>query len=475
MSLALTTSGSVRPRPASSPRPAVLGLIAELAEALAAYGVPAVQWKGHWKPERWGSGAGDIDLLVPVDAAADLSWVLRRLGFKEGVSPEGVPGMTSYFGLDRPSGRLVHVHVHHRLLLGRMWATYYRLAMEQPVLASSRRTGHFRTPSPELELLLLTLDQSLRRSLLDVLIGRGSQRVKTSWPAVRILNERANAEALDRIVAEHLPALAPKLLARCVAALSPETPSWRAFAANLALRRSLAPYAVRRGGPIPWPRRGQEWKKFSATGGSVIALDGTDGSGKSTAASALRTWIGSAFATMHAHFGRPPRSLTTLATGLLLKVSRWLGIPGVDGHLELARYLATARDRFLLYRRVRRYAARGGMAICERYPNNGNRELAGPSTAQGVSAGTDTRLARWMRRLEARYYERIAPPDVLLVLCVDAETAVRRKTNEPEAYVRARAQLMARAAWDPRAQLIDAGRPFPDVLAELQRRVWEAL
>jgi thymidylate kinase len=475
VSLTLTPTETVRPRPASAPRPAVLGLVVELADALAAYGIPAVQWKGHWKPERWGTGEGDIDLLVPVDAAADLTWVLRRLNFKEGIAPQGVPGMTSYFGLDRASGRLVHVHVHHRLLLGRMWASYYRLAIEQQVLASGRRNGFFRIPSPELELLLLALDQSLRRSQIDVLIGRGSARVAVAWPALRKLNEQANGETLDHIVAEHLPALEPALLARCVAALSPDTSAWRAFLANRALRKSLAPYEVRPARSLPWPRRGNGSGKLSATGGTVIALDGTDGSGKSTAAKALRTWIGSAFTTLHAHFGRPPRSLVTLATGLLLKVSRWIGVPGVDGHLELARCLATARDRFLLYRRVRRYAARGGVAICERYPNNGNRELAGPSTAQGVAAGIDTGLARWMRRLEARYYERIAAPDVLLVLCVDPETAVRRKTNEPEAYVRARAQLMARAAWDPRAQLIDAGRPFTEVLADLQRRVWEAL
>jgi thymidylate kinase len=474
VSLTLVPTESVRNRPAPA-RPDVLGLVAELADALAAYGIPAVQWKGHWKPERWGTGVGDIDLLVPAGASADLAWLLRRLGFKEGVAPEGVPGMTNYFGFDRASGRLIHVHVHHRLLLGRTWATYYRLAVEQPVLASGRRNGLFRIPSPELELLLLALDQSLRRSPLDVVLGRGADRVAAAWPALRRLNDAADGAMLDRIVAEHLPSLEPLLLARCVAALQPGTPRWRAFAAHHALRRCLTPYAVRRSRLLPLLRRGRPTGKFAATGGTVIALDGTDGSGKSTAARALRKWIGGAFATLHAHFGRPPRSLTRLAVGMLLKVGRWLDIPTVDQHLELARCLATARDRFLLYRRVRRFAARGGVAICERYPNHGNRELAGPSAAQGVASGIDTGLARWMRRVEARYYERIAPPDLLLVLCVDAETAVRRKTSEPEPYVRARAQLMARAAWDPRAQLIDAGRPFPAVLADLQRRVWEAL
>jgi thymidylate kinase len=179
---------------------------------------------------------------------------------------------------------------------------------------------------------------------------------------------------------------------------------------------------------------------------------------------------------MHAHFGRAPRSLTTLGVGLTLKLAQLAADGRVIGHLELLRCLATARDRFLLYRRVRRFVARGGIAICERYPNPGNRILAGPSTAQGVAADLDTPLARRLRAIEARYYERIAAPDLLLVMLVDPETAVRRKTTEPEAYVRARAQSMARAEWDAtRARLIDATRPFPDVLAELKTRVWESL
>jgi thymidylate kinase len=478
VSLTVTASAprEVAPAPAAPVTgPAVLDLVAQLAETLATYRIAACQWKGHWKPERWGTGEGDIDLLVDGDTANDLLWLLRRLGFKEGVAPEGVPGTASYFGLDGASGRLVHVHLHHRLLLGRLWATYYRLSIEHAVLGSIRPNGVFPTPSPELELLLLTLDQSLRRSAIDVLLGRGADRVAAAWPALRQLLAQSSRETVDRAVTTHLPALDVHLLERCVAALGPEASTWRAWTAQRALRRALAPYAVRRPPRLPPPLRPRQIRKFSATGGSVIALDGPDGAGKSTAATALRDWLGATFATLHAHFGRPPRSLTTVAVGAALKIARSFNARGLVAHLELARCAATARDRFRLYSRVRRFAAAGGLAICERYPNAGNRELAGPSTAQGVGAELDSRIARRLRAVEARYYERITPPDLLLVLCVDPDTAVRRKTNEPADYVRARAEAMGRVEWNgTRAQLVDAGRPFPEVLADLKRLVWEA-
>jgi hypothetical protein len=203
---------------------AVLPLVAELAEALAAYGIPACQWKGHWKQERWGQGDGDIDLLVSADAAAELAWLLHRLGFKEGLAEQGIPGLSSYFGLDRSSGRLVHVHVHHRLLIGRTWSTYYHVAIERAVLASSRRTGMFRTPGPELELLLLVLDQSLRRLPLETLVGRGADRVAAAWPAARALRAQSCRATLTRLVTEHLPTVAVAVIERCLAALEPGHP-----------------------------------------------------------------------------------------------------------------------------------------------------------------------------------------------------------------------------------------------------------
>jgi hypothetical protein len=64
----------------------------------------------------------------------------------------------------------------------------------------------------------------------------------------------------------------------------------------------------------------------------------------------------------------------------------------------------------------------------------------------------------------------------VLALRIDPEVATRRKTTEPEAYVRARAQTMAEVKWTgARVRAMDASRPFADVMADLQAAVWEAL
>src|SRR5206468_1032908 len=83
----------------------------------------------------------------------------------------------------------------------------------------------------------------------------------------------------------------------------------------------------------------------------------------------------------------------------------------------------------------------GGVVIAERYPIPANYALCGPSEEQGVQTRLDTRVARLLRRVEWTYYEWMRPPDATIVLQLDPEVAVRRKTDEPEDYVRERVQI----------------------------------
>jgi thymidylate kinase len=215
----------------------------------------------------------------------------------------------------------------------------------------------------------------------------------------------------------------------------------------------------------------------------VIALVGPDGAGKSTCARALEAWRAPELDVEHAHMGRPPRAAVTLAIGAAVKLARRLasvlphrGRHARDGYLILLRCACTARDRSLLHRRLRRRAAAGAIVICERYPIPENRALVGPSYAQGVATDVSGPLATLLRRLESRYYARLSRPDLVLVLRVDPETAVRRKPEEPEPYVRARARILWNAEWSSdRVELVDAGESLPVVIADLRARIWEAL
>jgi hypothetical protein len=191
-------------------------------------------------------------------------------------------------------------------------------------------------------------------------------------------------------------------------------------------------------------------------------------------------WLSDDFATMRAHLGNPPRSALTLAVGAALKVEQL--VDRVFGRkraivslIELFRHLCTARDCYRLYEKVRRFAARGGIAICERYPVPENQLLVGPRIPELLSSHPNA-AASHLRNAEVSYYERILPPDLLLVLRIDPELAVVRKPEEPADYVRTRGRVVWNTDWSlTHAHVVDASQTLPEVLRHLKAVIWPAL
>jgi thymidylate kinase len=67
-------------------------------------------------------------------------------------------------------------------------------------------------------------------------------------------------------------------------------------------------------------------------------------------------------------------------------------------------------------------------------------------------------------------------PDLLLILRVDPEIAVRRKSDENEDHVRTRSQEVWQTDWsDMRAYLVDAGQTPAKVLADLRSLIWQQI
>jgi thymidylate kinase len=219
--------------------------------------------------------------------------------------------------------------------------------------------------------------------------------------------------------------------------------------------------------------------KYIASGGRILTLGGGDGAGKTTCAVQLHAWLSKDFATMRAHLGKPPKGLGTLGVGAALRMAKSFDRRGESlavRYLELLYHLATARDRYRLYRTVRRFTSQHGLAICERYPTPENADLVGPRIPKLANTVPLGRLARLLASMELGFYRRIEREDLLIVLKVDPETAVRRKTTEPPEYVRTRARLVLERDWsNTRARLVDATRPLPEVVAELKTLIWSAL
>ena len=87
-----------------------------------------------------------------------------------------------------------------------------------------------------------------------------------------------------------------------------------------------------------------------------------------------------------------------------------------------------------------------------------------------------SRFSKALLSAEETYYRQITQPDLLAVLRVDPEIAVRRKTDEEEQHVRTRSEEVWRTDWSStQARLVDASQSPGQVLADLQDQIWQQM
>lgn len=193
-----------------------------------------------------------------------------------------------------------------------------------------------------------------------------------------------------------------------------------------------------------------------------VQLDGPDGCGKSSQAQALVEWLrAQGRATLHV---REPGS-TPVGEAL-----RNLLLSPATGHLQpvTEALLFSAARAELVAQQVAPALARGDVVVAER---------GYLSTLVYQALATSPGLApQWVFDV-TRAVHGACLPDAVFVLDVGADVALARRAARasdriearPAAYhARVREGYRRAAALDPRAQLLDAGRPFDAVQQDLR-------
>ena len=478
--------------------PVPLQVLVRLVSRLDSEGIRYCHWKSNEHLADAMAGNTDVDLLVDPAHMFRFDDAARQLGFVEALAPSFIqlPGVRHLYSLDSSTGRLAHVHVHDRLVLGELRVKNHRLPVEGWLLDHRIHKLGVPIPEPRAELLLLYV-RSLMKTTLRASARTVAGRQEHPFPKeirgeLADLLDQVDDDAVVGTIDEAQVSLDPAGLAEFIRRVrADDIPVGYVLAARRRLRAEMRPY--RRYGPVVaaarkvWLRLrfSRPWRVFSplpakrpAGGGLIIGVVGADGSGKTTLTHDLVAWLSRTLRTEHVYFGQPKNDLILHGTRRVNRRLRnreaGLGRGSAAFH-EIVRtfqwlYIAVRRRRTA--RLVNRLQSRGGLVVAERYPLPEFWKMENPM--DGPRLGTRRRgPAYWERRI----YEAIPRPDLILVLRADLAALKTRKPLTPEDEVFAKHTAVERLieTHDPALKVLDADRPYEEVLHAAKLAIWDSL
>jgi thymidylate kinase len=502
--------------PMSAALPTPLAIALRLFAALDAAGVRHCHWKSNEHLLAGLAGETDLDLLVDPERSADVDAVLLALGFRRFQSPPRLtfPGVFDWLGFDDDTGRLVHVHLHHRLLTGRRFVKEQGLPWVGAVLDARVRdpaTGVYVThPALELVVLLVraafktrgdTLPAGLVREF-DWLYARVDFRDVEVW-AHQILSPADAGFALDLLLTRrHGERDALRALHRRVwAALADHRLVSGGAAATRGPLRAAEQTAARVTRKVTGA--GRVGKRLVPTG-RLVAVIGCDGAGKSTVAAELARWLAWKIDARTVYLGvgegrvgLKVRALRRLARAAEKQPTEPPGPPRpspssaprpgtMPTRLPFPQLLrdvgsgllnnAMADERMAKLREAQAFRAAGGILLTDRFPQTQFPGIYdGPRTTR---SDHESVVRRAFAAREARLYETMADlaPDLVIKLHVPVEIAVARKPGHNRGAIQRKCDLTVALEF-PRSVVVDvdAARPLDEVLLDCKRILWRHL
>jgi len=468
-------------------------------------------WKSSKRIQSVLAGDGDLDLLIARHDQHRAQAILLGRGFKlfPSVAMRDHPAILSYLGYDEPSDRLIHLHLHFRLVVGERLHKNYRIPWETESLARAiaHPTLTVKMLNPASEAVLLVVRACLELRRLDPVTLRSWRTTLARFA----LDRKQLAETLDhaQVTARASELLGDDLGAILTDAIYGEGPFGESNRLRKAIRRHFAPYRTYNAlearlrstaRAIHWAAGGlnkfylhlpRPWSRRAPGGGCVVALIGMDGSGKTTVSATIRAWLSSEIDVMPVYFGtgggrpslllRPFKLMVPLLMLLLKTKPRGSShgkvsndAPGLLYSLLLMVWAAVvACEKRTKLLAARRGASRGLVVVTDRYPQN---EIHGYNDGPLL-----TRLAwapSWLRRWEASTYalaQRL-PPDLVIKLIVTRETTARREPDMDPTVIEKRIEAIPRLAFSgAHVVSINAEQPLADVIRAVKQEIWRML
>lgn len=454
--------------------------------------IEAILWKGRPVNSPIVDTDGDIDLLVRSDDKQRAENILKNHGFRRVANSmwRNQPHVYDWYGIS--NAKLVHVQLYDQLILG-SYASKQLIVPKQNAIFNDASPYSSDSVSAVLRICRATLLSPFHPGKkISELLGDARQLASTvegiTETAEMLFDDETARKIAGAYETGNIADLKRHLFQHFQA---PEQAGGASFAAHILKyasnvnRRTIGlPVLPRRSLKRPAP---------------IVALIGSDGSGKSTAAAESAKRINSKIDTRFIYFGTGDGESSLLRLPLVfLKrirekyknikndysvISAQVKNSDQDDVPSLAKAIwaiSVAWERRSKMKRASKYAAAGIIVITDRYPQN---DVPGIHDGPRLSTWTlqkninennlKYRLAKW----EQRIYEQLScyHPDLVVLLDVDLQTASARRPDEPAEELERRIAVARQLKYgNARRVVINASEPLEVVLGKTMKTIIEA-
>jgi len=425
-----------------------------LLERLNRENIKYVSWKNNHELKESTLGLSDLDVYVP---ASDREGFLRVLASVNAIKVASYvakfPHVEHFYIYDGGT-KFFHLHVYFKIITGDSWLKEYELPLGDFFIENRVQ---------DLDTKVWILSPECQKYVFYIRHG-----VKCSSITGRILYLRefksysAEYERLNRELSKsHLVADPLRLDVDYDALGMKNKLNIANYQAGARVRGALNRY--RRFGVVTGKIK--VFKSFSKrlvnrlflkrnkvmpARGIIIAISGVDGSGKSTMIDTLGTILRSFLTVKNIQLGKPyGRLLERLIHKSNDKYSKLNNGPKNNKGNRRYGVMASTRSAVLAYLRCReakkavRLIKKGFVVVSDRWPSLINGKMDGPKL-QDSSFDRKQLFQRLMQRIEHYYYSKIPKADVVILLSVSLDSALRRNSERDKKFKETNAEIVER-------------------------------
>jgi len=431
--------------------------IADVLDAMRERGIKYCHWKSNYHIEYAITAREDVDILIEEQGFPEFVKIMADLGFRQAdsVTNREQPGVYHFLGNDEESGSLINFHTYTRILTGDHFMKSWALPFGPLLLSERHSNGVIDLPPKSTEVIVYVIRNMIKQTTLFDLLLLARAGKATSEEYEWLLDGLDMDDTLAKL-ATYFPEVSPDDFQRALVLVGENGSLVEKVRLGFRFRNSLKKYrrygqfnqTVRSflsAGQMALKKFGRKEKHMTfLSGGKIIALVGPQATGKSTIATAIKSWLGQELSIAYIHSGKPPVTWVTFIPGLLIPVARSL-LPGqrsvaVEIKAEdeespkyplifVIRKVMLAYDRRALLRKAFQASRNGKIILSDRYPSDVVGAIDGATFQDEHIEQEKSSLKRWLMKAERRIYDDICPPDFVLQLTVSVEKAIERNKN----------------------------------------------